>query len=184
MPTESGTDHPPDLGYCPKCGAQSPFQDHETVAAMVRCTECEDQFFREGLRTQAIMMKATASELTGTPLAPGAVRAPVTRITEAEARAGNFHLYGDEIIVTDWFGGQLTWIDHCGGIVSTTGGLASPAATFSRELGVPAIGKCSQALYRLQEGQIAELYAEEGRLRFLNCEFDQDRVTSGGVFER
>lgn len=160
-----------DLGPCPNCGAGT-YVTQVNRTRLTRCANCGTARVITNASGPSEYLEGQPTVIEGTGLSSGSVRGPVVILSAEAVAAGEFILYGDEIIVIESMQGELTWVKDCGGIVATQGDLTSQAGVMSRELEVPAIGECPEALDHLIDGLLVELDGSEGELRII----DRDRA--------
>ncbi len=118
--------------------------------------------FYEGLANHP---DAGAHLLTGSPVSPGLVEAPV-RIVHDPRSAG---LQPGEILVCH--GTDPAWTPlflAASGLIMEVGGMMTHGAVVAREYGIPAVVGVDQAMQRLKTGQVVRLNGSSGFIEIVN----------------
>jgi phosphohistidine swiveling domain-containing protein len=123
-----------------------------------------------GIRDFGILAEADAQPLHGIGINSGATTEPVTgRACVADDPADAFARFepGDIMVTAGTCPAWNAILAHAGGVVTEEGGPLSHAAVIARELGLPAIIGCADALSRIPDGATIELDATTGAVRVL-----------------
>lgn len=153
----------PPRKFCPRCGAITPGIQIAEAHDMHWCGGCNFFFHPEGLVRHKEERPEEIVALEATTLSPGRVRAPIIKFVDTKFRTG-IGLVGDEIILTDRFGEDLTRFENLGGIICADCGLVSKAAVYARAEGIPAVGGGPEVLEQFENGQIVEIDGNHGQI--------------------
>lgn len=152
---------------CPKCGASEPEESLSELQTL-RCANCGFIYFPKELRQQDPQSTESGSVIEGTTLSPGNVRGSVVVHPYDESLEEAPRFNGAEIVVTDRLSPELSWANSMRGLVTETGDMTSPGATFARELEIPAVGGCPGVVDYLFKGERIELIDDNGGIRLLD----------------